>query len=608
VNGVSITFVGKSAALAAGTTSAAPAYPAGLAAGDLLVIGLTSKYAAPTIPSGWYCLASAILSGGAGANGIDTGVVYGALLYKYATGSETGTQAVSAGVNSCLGGMLAYRRAPGTSWALAAASAARNSGGSTAWSTTASTDPGLRADDLVVVLSAINADTYTYTAEALSASGATFGTATEQFDGGTTNGQDCGIVLSDHAVSAGVSTAAPTFTMTASGSATSAPAGVNIYLRLREVGPRPDGALTRNASNPLMANGSYLGTANTVSHYDKVGPSPLLKVAAGDYRAWCEMVALSAASGGTASYGQTGTFDNDTTVGYRTSTDGTTWTWRDVNADGDPDRILTPNTTTSPAGGSTAWMHGESVPDTVLRDDAAGLWKLWGHGGNNSGPRAIYYATSTDGISWTLQNTGQPIMQKGAAGTYDETWLADIRVVRLSATSYIALYRGQNTLGGPRILRATSSDGISWTVNNTTPVIPLGAAGTWDAFSHYPGALVVGSDGRWHLWYAGDPASDNGGTAIGYAWSDDQGATWTKGAQNPVLTLSASGLDSIAAGDTLFAYLDGTTFRVTYGAEKDVPNGGSGYFRGRMEASIVLPMAPPPFQRLTRFPIRRVMV
>jgi hypothetical protein len=344
------------------------------------------------------------------------------------------------------------------------------------------------------------------------------------------------------------------------------------------------GALVRNPAQPLIDNAQHFGGSVSLSYYGKVGPTAIVKSGDRDYRAWAEMVAALPSQGGSQTYGQTGTFDADTTVGYLTSTDGTTWTWYDTNVDGDPNRIITPSTATNPVGGSTAWMNGESVVDSVLYDTAAGLWKAWGHGGNNTGPRAIFYATSSDGISWTLQNNGQPVLQKGTAGAWDDAAVADPRVIRVSSTSYVMLYKGRSgTI--PRIGRATSTDGISWTKDAGNPVLDIGAATSWDDSAVYTGGLMVDPDGTtWHMWYAGDPTDDAGGTALGYASSTNNGASWSKGSNNPVITLSASGLDSLMLGDTVWAYLDGSTVRIQYGAEKDT--GAGTYFRGRMEVWI----------------------
>jgi hypothetical protein len=350
----------------------------------------------------------------------------------------------------------------------------------------------------------------------------------------------------------------------------------------------PDATMTRMAAAYLFANGEYRGLANTRSDYNKVGPLSVIKVAAGDYRAWPEMVSLAPISGGPRTYNgggtQSGDLDADTILGYWTSSDGTTWTGQDnPGTFGTPDRILTPNSPTNPAGGNTDWMRGESSIGSLVYDAAAGLYKCWGHGGNNTGPRAIFYATSTDGQSWTFQNNGQAVLSKGASGTWDDKWVADSKVVRINAASYVMIYRGQPVTGNPRPGLAVSADGLNWTKVGTSYVIPSGGGGSWDAGAIYPGGIIY--DATFDvilLWYGGDATGDNGGQGLGYAWSPDHGVTWTKSPHNPVHGVSASGLDSAMVGDTIEAYRDVNLYRVHYGAEKNVPP----YFRGRIEATV----------------------
>lgn len=354
--------------------------------------------------------------------------------------------------------------------------------------------------------------------------------------------------------------------------------------------PHPDAPILRyqaSGSYAYTANGEALGLANTRQDYSKIGPITVIKWGPGDYRAWVEMLSLAPNFGGPTSYaGQIGLFDSDTVTGYLTSSDAVTWTARDTGAAGVPDPIIHPNC--SPGSTATDWMRGESSPGTVLWDPSAQVFKCWGHGGNNTGPRAIWYATSADGItSWAFGNSGAAVLSKGAGGAWDDGRVADCRVVQISPTSYVMLYRGTPASGNPQIGRATSSDGISWTKTGTTPILASGTG--WEAFGVYTGGLIYEPQrNQLHFWYAGDNAGDNGGQALGYAWSDDLGVTWTKSPLNPVITPSAAGLDKTQLGDTIFAYRDGTEYRISWGT--DSSTGMAGYFRGRIEGHI--PAAP----------------
>jgi hypothetical protein len=237
---VAIAF-GTAGLAAVGTTSLAVPHPGSIAAGDLLVLAIANKYPnnGPATPNGW-TLAGQV-SGGQGAAGIDIGTVFSTVFTKVAVGNESGNLAVTlTSANSSIGRMFRYTKGAGAAWSVAAATGADNAGGATSWSVTATSNPGITAGDMMLACSAINIDSYTYASWAMSATGVTvWGTVAERQDSGTTQGQDCGLHVVEHPVTTGTASAAPVFTMTASASATSNPAGATVFLRLREVAPTP---------------------------------------------------------------------------------------------------------------------------------------------------------------------------------------------------------------------------------------------------------------------------------------------------------------------------------------------------------------------------------
>lgn len=228
---------GSIGATAVGTTSLAIAYPASISAGDLLVMVVANKYPTngPSTPGGWTAPANNQGSGGAGASGVDQGNVYCTVFVKVADGSETGSFNLSVpSGNASVGAMLRYTKAAGKTWAWACANGSFNVASST-WSVTAGSDPGVTAGDMVVVGSGINSDNYTWSLESITATSVTFGSTTERQDGGTTNGDDCGMVVADALAASGTGSAAPNLGMKASGSAVNSPAGASVFLRLREL-------------------------------------------------------------------------------------------------------------------------------------------------------------------------------------------------------------------------------------------------------------------------------------------------------------------------------------------------------------------------------------
>lgn len=367
-------------------------------------------------------------------------------------------------------------------------------------------------------------------------------------------------------------------------------AGTNAALTLA-------GPLVRNPGNPVLTNPGYPSGATGQPDDLQSGPSVVLKMGPSDYRMWFEG---SRFGKDLDPANQPGPFDNDTACCYASSVDGTTWLRKQTA--GVTDTIFNVNTlTTNPPGNTAAmkaWMHGESSPATVLFDAAAGLWKCWGHGGNNTGPRRMFYATSAsaDGLSgWVVQNNGLPVLQEGTGAQWDADshGIADARVIRVSATSYLMLYVGGPAGGATgSIGLATSPDGLTWTKSASNPVLTIGAPGTWDSIVLFTGGFVFDTRlGLYVLWYGGQ--SSGNPDAIGYAYSTDA-VTWTKAPFNPVLVGLGSSTLELLVASTIWAYLDGTTYRIIYRADDGV--GGASAFRGRMEAAITIsssnPIAP----------------
>ncbi len=235
---MAITF-GNVGATAFGTTSCAPGIPATTAAGDMLILFTSDKYppAAPDTPAGWNFIGSA--TGGAGATGIDSGGVVCAAYFRIADGTEGATVTVSCvGGNVTYGKIARYTKAANEQWLVSGPSVGSFALGTVSWATTGDAMLDMLAGDRIIAVSSINSDTYTYSAQSVAVAGVVIGTQAERQDGGTSTGDDVGIVMSDHVVTSGVPASAPAFTMTASGaSAGVSPAGATVMFRLRAIAP-----------------------------------------------------------------------------------------------------------------------------------------------------------------------------------------------------------------------------------------------------------------------------------------------------------------------------------------------------------------------------------
>ncbi len=258
---------GTAGAVANGTTSLSVAYPTSIAAGDLLVLYVINKYPTnnPSTPAGWVLPTNGQGNGGNGSAGVSSGNVYSTIYVRIADGTETGNLAVTiTSGNSALGKISRFTKSSTKSWEWACANGAFNTGNSASWSATMGTDPGIAANDYLNVLSGTNVAAPVFSLEAIAATGCTFGALTERNDTQTSNGDDCHIVITEHPVSTGPSTAAAVYTMTASATVTNGPAGASVLLRLREVTWAGTAAATGSATALLTATGTLAASGSAV--------------------------------------------------------------------------------------------------------------------------------------------------------------------------------------------------------------------------------------------------------------------------------------------------------------------------------------------------------
>ncbi len=244
----------------ASTTTAAIPYPvSGVTAGDIPLVVVISKASTgtgepPTIadPSGFTKLFEAW--GGTGTAGAGTGPVKITVWKKTtdADGTENGTSVSVVNPASAMvyGNIHGVRRATGGSTVLTANASGQDSSAGTAWSVTCGSDPGITLDDLCFWLAGGTVNTSaTFTVEAITATGATFGMMTEREDAGSNTGNGGRRVVATMACTAGPSSAAPVLTGT---SASSSQSGVGAILRIRE-------QVTAAAAKPPVVVSQYSG-------------------------------------------------------------------------------------------------------------------------------------------------------------------------------------------------------------------------------------------------------------------------------------------------------------------------------------------------------------
>ncbi len=198
----------------------------------------------------------------------------------------------------------------------------------------------------------------------------------------------------------------------------------------------------------------------------------------------------------------------------------------------------------------------------VIRE--SGQYKMWYTSFlSPTAPDYLGYATSPDGIHWT-KYSGNPVMGPGKAA-WEVAGPYGCSIIPFQG-GYKMWYAGVDaTFLKDNIGYAASADGIVWlkdTVHN--PVLKVGASGQWDdGFVGEPQVLFVGN--TTYMWYTGWRSS-TGPRAAGVATSIDTGKTWTRYASNPVLAPSGAGWDGtwLEAGTVSQR---GDTLHMWYGAD-----------------------------------------
>lgn len=218
-----------------GTTTVAPALPAGLTNTDLVLIYVGNKpdTATPTTPAGWALVGT--VAGGGGTGGADTGPARITVFSreKDASWSTMPTITVT-GANGSWAQAFGYSTTVGAGWDVASTSGADITSG-TGWSVTGAANPGIVAGDWVGVGVNTNSDASAWSAEAITATGiSVWGTTVERSEPKTTQGNDMGGYITDVPVTTGTASAAPVAVATASIAST----GVGIIVRFRENVPK----------------------------------------------------------------------------------------------------------------------------------------------------------------------------------------------------------------------------------------------------------------------------------------------------------------------------------------------------------------------------------
>ena len=190
--------------------------------------------------------------------------------------------------------------------------------------------------------------------------------------------------------------------------------------------------------------------------------------------------------------------------------------------------------------GGTWTKLGAVIPNATLpgedpwvyRDPATGTYHIWFEnktGGTNADGIAHY--TSSDGITWSVENN--TAIDNGAGGTWDENDVSSPIVWKEAAGDWRMLYEGRSPSQQGEIgyATATSPNG-SWTKSGSNPVMTRGTSGAWDDFSVVADHLVKIGSTYWLIYHGSE---DGTIFRMGIASSTNL-TTWTKAAHNPIMT------------------------------------------------------------------------
>lgn len=252
--------------------------------------------------------------------------------------------------------------------------------------------------------------------------------------------------------------------------------------------PAVGGAWARNPASPVMTHSGVNGTIDKTG----VGDPSLLGTGGLNYTMW---------------FGCRENAAHKTRIARATSTDGgLTWT-KYALSPGGPTATILEGTVNAFDATATSSPH-------VILDGA--VYKMWYQGLDPSGIYRIGYATSPDGIAWT--KTAGPVIDVGAAGAFDDRGASMPCVIKDGAI-YRMWYIGRDDVGPNGVQRlgyAQSTDGITWVKYPGNPILDVGAPGAFDETRLWS-PYVLKEGATYHIWYAGEDSG--GEIRLGYTTS-----------------------------------------------------------------------------------------
>ena len=253
------------------------------------------------------------------------------------------------------------------------------------------------------------------------------------------------------------------------------------------------------------------------------------------------------------------------------SVDGIHWS--------DPVCVLSPDTTIGLDDDPDAkWLSNLNRPVVLKKDN---VYHLWFTGQQPGGLSRIGYATSPDGVQWTIMNNKQPVLTFEPGSWEDQPTQGKSAVMcphviwDANEQVYKMWYSAGDSWEPLAIGHATSADGINWTKNAKNPIFISDKSKPYEAYG--VGACQViknpwGEDGTQGYLMLYISYRDIKYAQISMAFSENGTSDWVRYENNPIIRPSQNGFDASACYKP-YAILDGTRWMLWYNGRNGMENG-----------------------------------